>query len=428
MTLTLYAPFVSWGWFLYTYGPSIPLLADDQRISDAQAGLHGTAMAVGALVSAFLTPRAVVAWGRRTTIVGASLGLTVGIVGFLLGPSLPWTLAAVLVLAVAGNTMFSATQVGLALHHGPTASAVIAEGNGLGTAFGLFGPLAVGGCVALGWGWRPAVLLAPAVAVVAAVLVARLPATSSLTGTVRREPVATEPAVAVPDAPGAAGAPDLPGAAAVVGPPAPVGSAAPPAPVRLRHRPGPAAALFLVAIVAAGAVENATTYWSTALLMDRMSASASIATAAAAGLLAGMALMRFVVGPLSLQLSPTRLLAGAYLLFVVGWAVVWTAPSTAVAVLGLGIAGLGMGAQYPLAVSLLFAASPGHSDRAQGQSVIVGALAVAVAPFVLGALSDRVGIHSAFLVVPVFAVLGLVAALAGGRAMRRAVEPVAAVA
>jgi MFS family permease len=393
LTFTLYGPFVAWGLFLYTYGPSVPLLAADQRITDAQAGLHGTASAVGGFVAAFLAPRVVLRWGRRAAIVGGAVTLAVAIVAFLLGPSLPWTLGAVFAIAVCGNVMFAAAQVGLALHHGLAASAVITEGNALGTAVGLLGPLLLGAATTLGWGWRPAVAVSVLVVLVSAALVSRLPESAVL----------TRPAWTVPDEP----RPAMPT-------------------MRQMWRPEPLAALFVAGVVAANAVESSTTYWSTALLMEQTGAGAGVATAAAAGLLVGMSTTRFVVGPLSLRVHPAHLLAGAFVLSIGGWAVVWTAGTTTAAVVGLVLAGFGMGAQYPLSVALLLAVSSGHTDRAQGQATLFGALAVAVAPFLLGALSDHVGMHRAFVVVPVYAVAGAIAVAAGGRAMRRAAVPVRA--
>ena len=122
LTVGLYTPYVVWGWFLYSFNPSVPLLADELGVSAAQAGLHGTAMAVGGLVAAPLTPRAVRALGRRPTVVGAVLLVALGVVGLLVGPSLPWTLTGMLVTAVGGNVLIAAVQVGLAEHTGPAAS------------------------------------------------------------------------------------------------------------------------------------------------------------------------------------------------------------------------------------------------------------------------------------------------------------------
>lgn len=412
LTVGLYAPFTVWGWMLYSFNPSVPLLADELDITAAQAGLHGTAMAVGGLLAAPLTPRAVRGLGRRGAIVSATLLLTVGVAGLLLGPTLAWTLPAMVVAAVGGNVMIAATQVGLAEHTGPAASAAITEANGVGSSVGLIGPLAVGAAVTAGWGWRPGVAVTILLAVAAATLVARLPVSASLPGLRRRGRAgdavtgadAATPAVAdvVPEGTAPGDGATLP---AVV----------PPA----RRRPVGAAALFLVAVVAAIALENATTYWATDLVLTQTGAGAGIATATTAGLVAGMSAMRFVVGPLSLRIHPAHLLAASFGIAIVGWAVLWTATVPAVALAGLVVAGFGYGAHYPLSISLLLAASPGRGDRAQSHATLAGAVAIGIAPFLLGALADAFGTHTAFLLVPVVAVGGAVVAVLGGRAVRR---------
>ena len=191
-------------------------------------------------------------------------------------------------------------------------------------------------------------------------------------------------------------------------------------PAAPRGRRGTAAIMFLCGVVAAVAVENATTYWSTKLLIERTGAGAGIATAATAGLVAGMTLIRLIVGPLSLRITPARILAAGFLFNIIGWTVIWTTTSTGVALAGLVLSGLGIGVGYPLSIALLLAASPGHSDRAQGDATLWGAVSIGIAPFLLGWLSDQVGMHTAFLAVPVFALAGAAVAFIGGRALRRA--------
>jgi MFS family permease len=402
MTVAFYSCFVVWGWMLYSFNPSVPLLADDLHISDAQAGLHGTAMAVGGILAAFVTPRLVVRRGRRVGLVLACALVAVGIVALVSAPTLAWSLTAMLVLALGGNAMVSCAQAGLALRHGRTASAAITEANGVGSSLGLIGPLAVGACVAIGWGWRPAVLVTAALAVASAVLNRRVPVGGPMTPRVPRRPehlVAVPPVVPVPMDADALVAPheDTPG----------------------RHPFGLPSWCFLAGVVAAIAIENATTYWSTNLVREQTGAGPGIATATTAGLVAGMSLIRFVVGPLSLRVPPAALLAGAFGLAIVGWAIVWTADQTWLAIVGLFVAGLGYGAQYPLSIALLLETAPGATDAAQARATLAGGLAIGVAPFLLGALADAVGTHTAFVVVPAFAVLGGVATAFGGVLVHR---------
>ncbi|UZN01644.1 MFS transporter [Cellulomonas sp. S1-8] len=410
LTVGLYTPFAVWGWLLYSFNPSVPLLADELGITAAQAGLHGTAMALGGLVAAPLTPRAVRVLERRGAIGTAALLVAVGVVGLLLGPTLPWTLTGMFVTAVGGNVLIAATQVGIAQHAGRAASAAITEANGVGSSIGLVGPLAVGACVTLGWGWRPGVAVTVLLALVVAVVVARLPASRALPALRRRTTGTAAAPVAPRTADDAVAAPTT-AAVSATGTPAPLAPAS-------RHRLLRAAPLFLATIVAAVALENATTYWATDLVLARTDAGAGIATATTAGLVAGMSAMRFVVGPLSLRVQAAHLLAASFGIAVIGWAVLWTATDAGVALAGLVVAGFGYGAQYPLSIALLLAASPGRGDRAQAHATLAGALAIGVAPFLLGALSDAFGTHSAFLLVPVVAVAGGVVALLGGRAVR----------
>ena len=44
--------------------------------------------------------------------------------------------------------------------------------------------------------------------------------------------------------------------------------------------------------------------------------------------------------------------------------------------------------------------SGGRTDRAAALSSVFGSMAIAVAPFALGALADSIGFHTAFLLVP----------------------------
>jgi len=389
MTVAFYATFVVWGWLLYSFNPSVPLLADELGVSAAQAGLHGTAMAVGAIIASFGTPWLVRSRGRRDAIIIASVLVMVGALGLAVAPALGWSLAAMVAASLGGNVSMSSAQAGLAVQHGSKASAAVTEGNGVGSSIGLLGPLAVGACVALGWGWRPAVAVTAVLALATAIVVARIPVGGAMTPPQPDGPVAAAPAAAP------------------------------------RSGTSPAARIFVVALVAAVSIEFATTYWATGLVIEQTGAGPGIAAATTAGLVAGMSAIRFVVGPLSLRVAPFSLLAIAFLVAIGGWAILWTATSPTVAIVGLVVAGIGYGAQYPLSISLLLGTAPGRVDAMQARATLVGGLAIGISPFALGALSDAVGTHRAFLVVPAVALVGAVAAVLGGRASRRGEEPVA---
>lgn len=381
LTFTLYATFITWGWFLYGFSPAVPLIAEEQGISRALAGLHGTALAVGAILTATVSSTVAVRLGRRVqTLLGAGL-LVVGCGLLLAGQTLPATLAACLVTSIGGNLAISAAQPALSVHHGPAGPAAVTEANAVGATVGLFAPLALGASVALGWGWRPAVAVVALLAGGAALLVAPLRATGALGRGARPRP------------------------------------ASPPAPRRARRFPR-TFWFFWTALLCGVAVEFATVFWASDLILQQTDAPASVATAAVSALIVGMSVSRFVVGPLSLRKAPEKLLLVGFATAGAGWLVFWLAPSPGIAVAGLVLAGLGYGTHYPLAVSLAMRASRGQPDQAQALASLGTGGAVAVAPFVLGALADVVGAHLAFLLVPVVLVAGATAVALGLRSVR----------
>ncbi|GEA90217.1 MFS transporter [Cellulomonas cellasea] len=428
LTWSLYGYFVVWGWFLYSFNPAVPLLGRELGISKAQAGLHGTALAVGAVLAALATPRLLPRFGRRTTLVAAGVLIALGTAVLVLGPGFAWTLSGVLVMALGANVAISAGQAGLVLHHRGTSSAAVTEANGVGSSVGLLGPLAVGACVAAGWGWRPAVAVTGLLAVATAVVVGFLPRRGVMAHPAEGAAPAAPAPAADPASDAAAGpttvaapADGLPGGAGRAVVDDAQARATPDRDAARAAQPGAARAswCYLVAVVATLAVENATTFWSADLITQQTGAPAGIATAATAGLVAGMSVIRFVVGPLSLRIEPATLLACSFLLAIVGWAVLWTATDPALALTGLVIAGFGYGAQYPLSIALLLSTAGGAADRAQSRATFAGGAAIGVAPFALGALADAFGAHSAFVLVPVMALVGAFAAFAGPRVARR---------
>ena len=433
LTWTLYGSFVVWGWFLYSFNPSVPLLAEEFGVSAAQAGLHGTAMAVGAVLASWAAPALIAGRGRRAAIVVALGLVAAGVIGLVLAPSLWVSLPSVALMAVGGNVSIAASTAGLARHHGLAASAAVTEANGVGSSVGLVGPLAAGVCVAIGWGWRPAVAVTVILAGVVAWRAMRIPVGGAMTPPTRgRRAASVEPSAGpVARLDGPQGVEPVIGsleatAVTVVEPlgEAPTGAAAPPPDARTRGR-RLAAWCFLGSLVAAIALENVTTYWSTDLVREQTAAGAGIATATTAGFVAGLSAVRFVVGPMSLRVRPAMLLAASFVVTVVGWAVLWTATSPTIAVAGLVVAGAGCGAQYPLSVALLLSTAPGAQDAAQARATLAGGLAIGLAPFVLGALADALGVHTAFLVVPVIAVVGGLISVLGGRALMSGRAPVA---
>ena len=417
VTVALYAHFVAWGWLLYSFSPSVPLLAREMGITKAQAGLHGTAMAAGTVVTALISARLAERFGRRATLLLASSLLAGGVLALISGRTLAVTLPSVAVIAVGGTLLISAAQPALSLHHREASAAALVEANGVGSLFGLLAPLAVGASVAAGWGWRPAVAVTVVLAGAAAALTGSLPARGALGSSRAAELVPDEVATACAAPTGSTPTGSTPTGSTLTDGTAPGDPRLAPT-TAVRGFSG-TFWFFWVGLLVAVAIENATTFWAADLLITQTGADAGIATGALAGLVAGMSASRFVVGPMSMRRAPEKLLILAFGLAGVGWLILWLAPTTALALVGLVVTGLGYGAQYPLSIALLLRASQGRPDKAQARATLGSGAAVGVAPFLLGALADHVGSHNAFVLVPVLIAIGAAAAALGLRSVHR---------
>jgi len=366
LTLALYGPFLAWGWYLYSFTPTVPLLTTELGISRTLAGLHGTAMAVGTVLAGLVSEQLAVRLGRKLQLILACGLIVLGIAGLLLAPSLAFTLPSVLVAALGGNIMLAATQPALVDLQGPAAPAVLTEANAWATALGLVAPMALGTSVGLGWGWRPSLGLAVLATVAVAVLVSRFPATGAL----GRPVVHHEHAG--------------------------------------RGGLGRTFWLLWVALVAGIAIEFCTTFWASDLVREQAHASTPVAAFAISALLAGMTIGRFAAGYLTRSRSSVSVLLVSYAIAAAGWLVLWVSTVPWLAFVGLLIAGIGYGAHYPVSLSLVLAAAGPRADQGQARVLLGAGIAIGVAPFALGAMSDLVGPHTAFLLVPALvAIAGL---------------------
>ncbi len=343
-----------YGWFLYGFGPALTLLRDEQGFTRTVAGLHGTALAVGALLSALTVAALVSRFGRVTMIWTGLVIVCLGILLFTSLTALPATLGGAFLCSFGGSYIVTCTATVLAALHGPSGPAAITEANAVAAGVGAVSPLAVGLAFALG-SWRPALLVL-------------LPVVGVLAFLSRSVPL---PADRGPRRGDGAG-------------------------TRLsRH--------FWVTwlVVTAGiAVEFCLTLWAADMLAQRTTLSAAGASAAVTALVAGMCVGRVVGGRLALRLPVDRLLYGAIVLNAFGFALFWLSTDAALAVLGLLGCGLGIALYFPLGLSRAIAASDGQPDRASARVGIGAAVASGAGPFILGALADATTIHTAMLVVP----------------------------
>lgn len=360
----------------------MPLLRAEQGTSRSVASLHGSMLAVGGILAGYLATTLARRLGRRAVLSGGALLLAGGTLLLVSGGGLEVTLPGALLAGTGGSTALNAASPALAAHHGPVGAAAISEANAVAAVVGVLGPLALGAAVAAGLGWRPPLALAVVLGVASFLAVRRLPDTAAL------------------------------------------GRARPPGPRGARTPLGRPFWLLLGVLALGVGIEFSTTFWAGDLLQVRLGAAPGVAAGAVTGFVAGMAVGRTAAGQLALRHRPGGLLVAAVGVAATGWLLLWTAPSLPVAVAGLVVCGLGVALLFPLSIALLMEASAGRPDVASGAASASAGVAIGLAPFALGTLSDAVGPHRGFLLVP--ALLAVAAVLLAGsgavsaRRLRRA--------
>ncbi|QLQ39261.1 MFS transporter [Micromonospora robiginosa] len=424
-TWLTYAQLGLWGFFLYGFGPVVPLLRDEQGTSAAVAGLHSTGIAVGALAGGALFAPVARRFGRGAAVWLGLAGVAAGVTALGLLRPLPATIAAVAVVATFGMMVISGVNVLLTARHGPAAPAALTEANAVCAGMGILAPLTIGVTVGAGLGWRP--VMAVEVGLITLVALA------ALTFRVRRPkraPAAAAAArpVVVPalrPVPAAAGV-----VAATAGPDA--GQREIPDGARGTHtgddrgvRAGSgrlprAYWIAWVLMAVTGSIEVCLSLWTADVLRTHAGLSAGGASAAVAAIVCGMFAGRLAGGRAALRWPPVPLLLGAFTVSLAGFSLFWASPVGWLAVTGLVVLGLGNALHYPLAIAIALAVAGGAADRAAGWSSYSMAVGFGIAPVALGRVADGVGPHAAFLLLPAFIVVAVLLTVRLGRALRPA--------
>lgn len=380
VTAAVFAFNLVFAWFLFAQAPLIPRLQDEFGVSRSIASLHSVAMAVGTIVGALVMVPMLRRLRRGGGLVWGGAGLAAGAVAIAVGP---WLGAAGLAVSISGYGLagFAGAAVATAVaamvdaRHGESGGAVLSFFHGTGASAGLVAPLAIGAGIALGLTWRPGFLLVLVFLGVALVLIGR----------VRHDPaLADGPAARVARASRVAGA-------------------------RMPRR-----FWVVLGVVMAGvALEFFFTVWSGDLVLERTGLSEAGSTAAVSGFIGGMAVARLVAARIAAGRPTAPFMVVGAAVVLAGWSVVWIATlesvgSAAMALAGLVIAGLGIGAFFPLGTMWLVAESGGRPEAGLAWLALGTGVASGAGPFALGTVADAVGVHSAFLLVPAMAAVAVV--------------------
>ncbi len=354
VTWSLYAVFAATGWFLYVVNPSIVLVADELGLTAAVAGLHATAGAAGATVGALVLPGTSARLGRRRTVAAGAGAIVAGIALITLSHAVWGTLSGVLATGVGVALMLGMANAALSDRHGRRGGAALSEASAIGSFVSAAGPLVLGAVLAVGLGWRVPLLIA---AVAVALLAMSMP------------PLPPEPA----SAEGNGGARKLPRAYWWA---------------------------WGVAVPLIG-VELSYAIWGSTLIAERTGVSVAAGTSTLTAFVLAVGAGRIAAARVALRVSTAVLLMASLVIAAAGWSLLWLADTYSEAIIGMVVSGLGVSVHGPIGIARALAHAGGLTDLAMGRFGLGIGVAAGSAPFALGALADRVGVVSAFWIVPV---------------------------
>lgn len=364
--LACYVGFAALGWVLNGLGAVLPPLRDDiGEWAGIYSLLPGVAMVIwGLIVVSRPTARPV---ADRTGLVVGSAALAAAL--FVMGITRWFVVSAAGAIAMAIAVAYLVRLVPgvLATLRTDDTERALMRSNAYSSVAAIAAPLAVGLSIALGGGWVVGFVIP---VVIAAVAIARM------AGAARRDAdsdavVDSEPFVDHEALP----------------------------PIAEWWRPFAVLAMCIV-------VEFCFSFFAATYLHEELGLSKAKAAAGGAAWGIGMAIGRFVVS----TWPPPRSLVPSVVCIAVGFVMLWGVSNAAVAIVGIGIAGLGASPLYPSRLTVLierFPTSP-HAGAARGS--LASGVALLTAPAVMVSLRAVSDVRTAYLIVPVLLVVLLVLA------------------
>ena len=131
--------------------------------------------------------------------------------------------------------------------------------------------------------------------------------------------------------------------------------------------------------------------------------------AAAAGLstiTGGLFVGRVLGVRLAERISTERVLRASLIFDLITFLLAWAIPSTWVVLTAMFLTGVSLA--WPLNLPRIIRSAIGSTDRATALTLAAATTAIGGAPFILGAVSEAVGVHLAFLLVPVLLIAAFI--------------------
>lgn len=363
-----YVATASLGWFLNGLGAVLPPLRNELGdYAGTYALLPGAVLlAWGVLEVTGRRARRVIDDGRGLVVGGVALAGTVLVMGLTRWPLV--SAIGALLAAVAAAQLNRLVPGMLATARPADTERAMLRANAYGSTAVLVAPLSVGASIAVGLGWLPGFALPLAFGAIAVAVVVR-----RTRGTVRTSSIA--------DVATSGGVPRrLP-------------------PVSTWWRQWVVLWLALV-------IEFCFAYFVVTFFNEELDLSEATAAVCGATWGAGMLVGRFVTS----RWAPPRSVLPCAVTVLAGFVLFWGVPVPAIAVVGIGVAGLGASPLYPTLITALIARFPDAPHDGSTRGALAAGAALLVAPATMVALRAIADVRTAYVVVPVL--LGALVALA----------------
>jgi MFS family permease len=350
----------TWSYLLYGLGNATPYLRSELNLSDFQAGLHGSALAVGVLAAGMGVDFVARNFGSRWLLDLGVAGFLAGVAAIALAPALAVSLTGALILGLAGGTLGTQVNVNLSRSDSATSRRLLSQANAVSMVTAGAAPVVMGLAIQTVGMWRLAMFVPVAAGLVLSA-------------------------------------------------------------VRPRHEEKRAAArmprgrlpvpywfawLFILVSVS---IEFSFVFWGSTIVARQTGTTDADATLLASLFVAGMFIGRALLGRgLGASGNPRIILAAGLLIVLAGAGLVRVSTLPLLSGLGLFIGGIGTSGLFPIGMALAMDRAGRARFEAAARATLAAGLAVLFAPSALGLASDAVGVANAWPIIMLMATAGLV--------------------
>ncbi len=348
-----------WAYVLYGVGNATPYLREDLGLTQFEAGLHASALAVGVLTAGFSADAIARRLGSSRLLDVAVVCLCAALALVAAAPTLAVSLGGAFLLGLGGGCIGTHVNVALTRSVEAESRKLLARANAWSMVAAMTAPLAIGLAVELAHAWRIALLLPIGALAVLSLIVPR-----------RDERL---PEVRLPRS-------TLPLGYWIV----------------------------LLLLVFAVSIEFSIVFWSSSVVALRTGIPSADATLLASLFVAGMLTGRVAIGGgIGARAGTRALLVLGLGVVMLGVALVAVSTVPALSGLGLFLSGLGTAGLWPVGLALAMRHAPHAAMAAAARATLGSGLAVLIAPSALGLAADSVGVVAAWPIILAVAAAGL---------------------